>query len=379
MSNNIAANLRRYRKLRRLTQEALATQVRISRVAYRNIEKSCAKPRISTLEALANALGVSTFSLIAEIPQPKSLRFRSRKTMSAYEEAEREEEIINTMNWLLDFNELEDVLQKKTICRVKPVKIKSSQIKKFAEKIRQENFDIHCRDCIPNIGDLLEQNGVKIRITKLRIKSFFGFSVGTQDGGPAVVINRLDTIPVERQIFTSAHELGHLFLHQNSYNPDETAENDKQEKEADIFASYFLMPEKQFAEEWERNKGLHWVDRVLKTKRTFRVSWMTVLYRLCENGYADNNIYKQFRIAYTQRTGKKFKYEPADEDHPATSRRKAEEPFELNRFDFYEDRFSSLVREALEDDKISISRAAEMLGISVNEVLELLKEWKAIG
>lgn len=46
---------------------------------------------------------------------------------------------------------------------------------------------------------------------------------------------------------------------------------------------------------------------------------------------------------------------------------------------FYEDRFSSLVREALDADKISVSRAAEMLKISVNDTLDLLNGWEAIG
>lgn len=378
MSNSMAVNLRRYRKLRHLTQDQIAGKVGISRVAYRNIETGKAEPRSGTLDALAIALGVDAFSLVADIPQPQSLRFRSRKSLSAFEKAEREEEIIETLNWLTDFNELEDILNEKPRCPVSSVRKKRSEIPGFAEQVRKERFDIDCDDCVPNICDLLEQNGVKVRVTEAHIKSFFGFSVGPEDGGPAVVVNRLATIPVERQIFTAAHELGHLFLHQYSYKPQETGEKNDQEIDANIFASYFLMPEDQFYEEWERSRGLHWVDRVLKTKRTFRVSWMTVLYRLCEDGHADNSIYAKFRKSYEARTGKKFKYEPED-GHPAASRRRAEEPVGLNKFDFYEDRFSSLVREALEKDRISVSRASEMLGISVNETLELLNEWEDIG
>jgi Zn-dependent peptidase ImmA (M78 family) len=217
-----------------------------------------------------------------------------------------------------------------------------------------------------------------VRITESRIKSFFGFSLGSEDGGPAIVVNRLESIPVERQIFTAAHELGHLCLHQESYGPDETEENDIQEKEANTFASYFLMPKKQFYAEWERNKGLHWVDRVLKTKRAFRVSWMTVLYRLCEDGHADSDIYKKFRNSYRIQYGKKFRYEPGDQCRAASSS-KAQEPVELDEFDFYEDRFAALVRDALEADKISVSRAAEMLNMSINDTLDLLNEWEDIG
>jgi len=42
-----------------------------------------------------------------------------------------------------------------------------------------------------------------------------------------------------------------------------------------------------------------------------------------------------------------------------------------------EERFERLVRQALEADEISVSRAAEMLGKSVAEVRDLLLDWEA--
>jgi len=73
--------------------------------------------------------------------------------------------------------------------------------------------------------------------------SFFGLSVAEDDGGPAIIVNVWERISVKRRIFSAAHELGHLLLHLDAYNVEESAEDKVQEREADVFASHFLMPE----------------------------------------------------------------------------------------------------------------------------------------
>jgi predicted HTH domain antitoxin len=48
-------------------------------------------------------------------------------------------------------------------------------------------------------------------------------------------------------------------------------------------------------------------------------------------------------------------------------------------FDFYADRLSGLVRRAVEEEKISISRAAEILNLSSEQMMELIVEWEDFG
>jgi Zn-dependent peptidase ImmA (M78 family)/transcriptional regulator with XRE-family HTH domain len=379
MVNAISINMRRMRALRKLTQDAAAKKAGISRVAYRSIETGKAEPRVATLDAIANALDTDVFALVAATREPKTLRFRSRKTLTAQERAERGQLIVDTLDWISDFNELESLLKDRPAPRAQPVARKPDNLARFAETVRRDNFGIACEDCVPNVCDVLEQGGVKTRIIESRINGLFGFSVGAPDGGPAVAVNTAKTIPVERQIFTAAHELGHILLHQDSFDPGVEKEDARQEAEADLFSAHFLMPQESFKAEWDRNMGLHWVDRVLKTKRTFHVSWMTVLYRLCEVGLADKQkIFRQFTTAFERRTGSKLNYkrEP-DPSVPASASRPAEEPVRLNKYDFYEDRFARLVRQALIKNEISVSRAAEMLGVSIVETRELLAEWEA--
>ncbi|MDZ7580289.1 MAG: hypothetical protein U5R30_06620 [Deltaproteobacteria bacterium] len=50
----------------------------------------------------------------------------------------------------------------------------------------------------------------------------------------------------------------------------------------------------------------------------------------------------------------------------------------MQRFDFYEDRFKRLTREAVEKDKISFSRGAEMLRIAIEEMQGLQRNWEVI-
>lgn len=379
MTKPLSINLRRFRAMRNLTQAAAAEKAGISRIAFRDIETGKAEPRVATLEAIASAVGTDVFTLIAKTPEPKTLRFRAHSTLSAQERAERQQMIVDTLEWVADFNELEGLLKERPKVRVEPAGRRPSDIGRFAESIRRDRFNISCEDCVPNVCDVLEQGGVKVRIVQSHIKGLFGFSVGSSDGGPAVAVNTADTIPVERQIFTAAHELGHLILHQDSFNPEVEKEDDQQEKEADLFASHFLMPQDAFKAEWDRNMGLHWVDRVLKTKRTFRVSWKTVLYRLCELGQANQKtVFWQFPAAFKQRTGKALNYKREPElSAQASTHRPAEEPVRLSAYDFYEDRFARLVRQALIKNEISVSRSAEMLRMSIMDTRELLAEWEA--
>lgn len=127
---------------------------------------------------------------------------------------------------------------------------------------------------------------------KRATNAFFGLSVGPNDSGPAVVVNTWDRISVERWIFTAAHELGHILLHQDAFDRSRSDEPDQEEEDADQFASHFLMPDAGFNSEWEESRGLSLLNRVLKIKRIYRVSYKTVLYRLMQSGLEDQSVWR---------------------------------------------------------------------------------------
>ncbi len=123
---------------------------------------------------------------------------------------------------------------------------------------------------VRDVCGLLESAGVKVYPKEVMSEDFFGLSMGSADGGPLIVVNVWDRISVERWIFTAVHELGHLLLHPSSYDVSESREDGMEEQEANIFASYFLMPQPVFDKEWHDTRGLPFLDRVLKMKRMFR-------------------------------------------------------------------------------------------------------------
>ncbi len=146
-----------------------------------------------------------------------------------------------------------------------------------------------------DICSLLESCGIKILALPYSSDAFNGLSVGSEDNGPAIIINTWERISIERQIFSTAHELGHLLMHFSQYSGDVTAEDKEQEKEADLFAGHFLMPEKGFDLAWIESSGMSFVDRVMKIKTILRVSYTTVLYRLTQKGVVDNTIWVRFQ------------------------------------------------------------------------------------
>ena len=196
------------------------------------------------------------------------------------------------------------------------------------------------------------------------------------------MVNTRHQIPVELWIFTVAHELGHLILHDNDFDVDKAKEGNEHEKEANTFASEFLMPSESFIKEWDDTYGMALIDRVVTLKRIFRVSYKSILYRLATLFPNSGNIWLRFKSDYK----KKFKkplllnYEP---EVLAMDAFRASFPehsinVELEKLtpaDFKYGRFVSLVRKALEKNRISFRRGAEKLQLSYLEFRELANSW----
>ena len=78
-AKNVSVNLKRIRIARGLTMDKAAKAAGISRMAYHNIEKGRAEPRVSNLQNLANALGVKVFDIVRSVSELRSVRFRALK------------------------------------------------------------------------------------------------------------------------------------------------------------------------------------------------------------------------------------------------------------------------------------------------------------
>jgi len=381
----IAANLLRFRKDRGMTQEQLAETAGLSRGAYRNLEKGRAEPRTDTLKILSGVLGVSIKELLTPVRPLKHVRFRSLKRLKS-----RDQVLAEVTRWLKDFTDIEVLLGEQPRPALKEIGRALTREKRLnipgITALAREHFGLNDREPVHDICGLLESQGIKVYSLKVANDAFMGLSVAEEEGGPAIIVNTWERLPIETWIFSAAHELGHLLLHLSAYDTTEEQEDREQEQEADQFASHFLMPESIFHKEWDETAGLALVDRVLKVKRVFRVSWRTVLYRVAQWQPQDRRslIWQRFNEEYRLRKGRSLlkhdePYGIAREiyQNPIAARPIGVEPAPMEAHDFQMDRLSRLVRKAIEEEVISLSRGAEILRLSLERMRELSASWIA--
>jgi Zn-dependent peptidase ImmA (M78 family) len=297
----------------------------------------------------------------------------------------REQILVDVGRWLGDFGDLEGILDDRVHHDVDQIRGRLRARKargEAAAALAREAFDLDAEEPVRDICGLFESGGIKVGELKVASHDFFGLSVAPAEGGPAVIVNTWDRIPVERWIFTAAHELGHLILHLSDYDINLTGEEKKHEEEANAFAAAFLMPNASFRKEWDATYGLGFVDRVLKVKRIFRVSYRTVLYRLASAYPGPENIWVRFQMDYRRRSGRTLLRVDEPEALAQDAFRasfpegsSAGEPDKLSRVDFMQDRLSGLVRKAVEQEKISLDRGAEILGLSLLDMRDLAASW----
>lgn len=109
-----------------------------------------------------------------------------------------------------------------------------------------------------------------------------GMCIKNEDGNCTIAINSLMTLG--RQRFSLAHELYHYYFDDNMMNvcKKEIGTGAENERKADIFASYLLMPRTALYEKvvsLKQNEKLTLQD-IIKIEQYFKVSHQTALYQL---------------------------------------------------------------------------------------------------
>lgn len=371
----IPENLLRLRRDREWTQAQLAEKANLSPVAVRKIERGVVYPRTLTLHDLARALEVPVGELLTRVRPLRSVRFRARARLHG-----REQILAEVSKWLDAYRMLENELGESRDLRFRAAgaERRGSTPGAAARSVRK-SAGLPPRGPIADICQLLEECGVKVLLLDKKRDSFFGLSVGAADGGPAVVVNTWNRISVERRIFTAARELGHLLLHPDQYRTAETEPSEDAETEADAFAAEFLMPESSFGPVWDATAGHPLPSRVLRVKRVFGVSYQSVLHRLVDTEREPKSVWMTFQIEHRRRFGRTLRRtdEPQGlaESGFAPEWRRAQEPAALTEHDFLGSRMRHLVRRALEDGLITMSRAAEILGMRLEPTREWVRKW----
>jgi Zn-dependent peptidase ImmA (M78 family) len=212
------------------------------------------------------------------------------------------------------------------------------QIEELANSIR-ENWRLGMNP-IPAMIDLLESHGVRVFCIDARGDDKFDGLLAQVSDSPVIGIGKY--WPGDRQRFTLAHELGHVVL------ADRLDESLDPEKACNRFAGAFLFP-KQSVEQALGSRRISLEPRELQTlKLEYGLSMGAIMRRAFDLGIIGKSAYKSLNIRFRSKGW--HKEEPGAQLPPETGRV-----------------FTALVFRALAEDYIGDSKAAELLGMPLDD------------
>ncbi|WP_244909293.1 helix-turn-helix domain-containing protein [Nitrospirillum viridazoti] len=196
---------------------------------------------------------------------------------------------------------------------------------------------------IKNVLKLLEAKGIRIYSLGNQPREVSAYALW-HDGVPFVFLNY--TKSAEHIRFALAHELAHLVLHRD-IDPND-ADARQIEREADRFASAFLMPHRDILAHAMRTPSR---ATLIQAKKRWGVSVTALAYRLHQLEFITDWHYRNLCIEMSKKGDRT--HEPAGLPHETSSR--------------LEKVFS-----ALREDRISRAQIAENLHIFPSDLDELL-------
>lgn len=160
----------------------------------------------------------------------------------------------------------------------------------------------------------LEKSGIYIS-ERLINGQADAYSAWSKNGRPFIILG-MGKSSVRRN-FDLAHELGHLLLHQQiDFEELSVADLEEKEREANQFASYFLLPEEEFLRDFHDlvGKRVSNPDQYVLLKQKYHVSIQALEYRAYKLGLLTP---QQNAYFYRQISKKGYKIvEPLDTDIP---------------------------------------------------------------
>ena len=355
----IGQRLKLARSAAGLSLRDLSTKVgnRITAQAIGKYERNESMPSSGVLIALADTLGVSVDYLVGDQDMGfEAVEFRKKTVTRRREEAQVEAKVLHLLERYLM---VEELLHLRSVEWHSPPEAPYPVVRDVAEADRaarslREHWGLG-NDPIPNLVELLEEQGIKVLAVNLTNIDGLTAHVRRSEHGvvPVIVVNRQEW--GERQRFTLAHELGHLVM--------DVAPKVNEEKAAYRFAGAFLMPANAlWAAIGKRRTSIGWGE-LFALKQLFGVSVQAITYRCKELGIFREAMFRRLFDDFA-RFG--WRSPPYKEPY---ARKKGEEP----------KRFERLTFRALAEGAISEAKAAELLGMSVHELNSQMEEPPALA
>ena len=150
----------------------------------------------------------------------------------------------------------------------------------------------------------LEKKGIRIVFLDFGCNDISGASVCSETYGCFIFVNSNDTITVERQLYTVAHEYGHILLHRSLYNSEFIdIKNEFYTYYLDHMANRFAArlvspPTLYYKYASELNKGANDLKSILSIatliKHQVQLSLQSVMLSLRDNGYITKEVVKEY-------------------------------------------------------------------------------------
>lgn len=347
MEKILAQRLKSARLMKGFSMDALCEQIgnAVSKQSISKYENGKMMPDSTILIALSNALGVSMDYFFRpykfEFPE---VEFRKKSKLGSINIQSIKEHVRDNVE---RYFEIENILELNHDFNIdfSNITIQSAEDVKGQAKRLRDLWNLG-EDGVSNVVSVLEENNIKV--IELDVSDDFdGLSGFINKKNPIIVLNK--NFPAERLRFTALHELGHLLLSFDKIFSQKEIENF-----CNLFANEILIPSKQFIKLIGASRKEISLQELIPIQRQFGISIDALMYKAKELNIITDNRYKGYCIKKNQ--------------YPELKSQVIESRFPKES----SDRFIALVYRAISDEIISISKAASLLGKSINDVKSAL-------
>ncbi len=311
----------------------------VTKQSISQYEKNLKSPSSAVLIALANALDVSVEYFFRNLSvNIGEVDFRKQSTFGVTKQNILKEKIREYLERYIELENLLELDYKFNNPLENKIINTFDEIEVLANHLREEwKLGI---DPIGNIVEMLELQNIKVLLVE-DDKKFSGLcgKVNDEQNHNFIVLNNTTDLNNDRKRFTALHELAHLILPDHILN---------EEKASDRFAGSFLFPKESVFNEFGVKRTKISIEELSHVKQKYGISIAAIIYRLRQLDVIEEPMFKRFWII--NRTSK------FDDQYPYKRKVKTT-------------RFQNLLAHAYSEEFISLSKLAELSGLSVDDAI----------
>jgi len=343
--NMFGTRLKLARKMAGLSLQELANSLngKVTKQALSKYENGLMNPSSEILISISNVLGLKPdYFLKKKSINFGKIQFRKKVRFSKKQEHSIIEKIRDYVERHL---EIEQILNIESIFTnpLKNMVVSNKQDAENAAEILRQEWELG-KEPISNLVEMLELRGVKVFLFE-GDDEIDGLAVFTSNGIPIVAVN-IKNRSIERIRFTIIHELAHLLI---KFAHEIITEPKKMEILCHYFSSNILVPTEILLKLIGPKRTYIRIKELISIKEYYGISIRAIVYRLKDIQVISDTYYKRWVIFMSKTYG--AKKEPGN----YIGKEKAK-------------LFDQLINRALAEELISISKAATLWNVNIDEI-----------